>query len=137
MQRVQDLIGCPTWHDMHRGTQRCVPAVYGDVVLARKDFPASYHLSVVVDDAAQGVTHVTRGADLFDATHIHRALQGVLGLPVPQYCHHALLRDNAGKRLAKRDGARSIASLRAAGFSPGQVLASLHEALQRGGVWWV
>lgn len=137
MQRVQDLIGCPTWHDMHRGTQRCVPAVYGDVVLARKDFPASYHLSVVVDDAAQGVTHVTRGADLFDATHIHRALQGVLGLPVPLYCHHALLRDNAGKRLAKRDGARSIASLRAAGFSPGQVLASLHEALQRGGVWWV
>ena len=137
MQRVQDLIGCPTWHDMHRGTQRCAPAAYGDVVLARKDFPASYHLSVVVDDAAQGVTHVTRGADLFDATHIHRALQGVLGLPVPLYCHHALLRDNAGKRLAKRDGARSIASLRAAGFSPGQVLASLHEALQRGGVWWV
>ena len=137
MQRVQDLIGCPTWHDMRRGTQRCVPAAYGDVVLARKDFPASYHLSVVVDDAAQGVTHVTRGADLFDATHIHRALQGVLGLPVPLYCHHALLRDNAGKRLAKRDGARSIASLREAGFSPEQVLASLHEALQRGGVWWV
>ena len=137
MQRVQDLIGCPTWHDMRRGTQRCVPTVYGDVVLARKDFPASYHLSVVVDDAAQGVTHVTRGADLFDATHIHRALQGVLGLPVPLYCHHALLRDNNGKRLAKRDGARSIASLREAGFSPEQVLASLHEALQRGGVWWV
>ena len=137
MQRVQDLIGCPTWHDMRRGTQRCVPTVYGDVVLARKDFPASYHLSVVVDDAAQGVTHVTRGADLFDATHIHRALQGLLGLPVPLYCHHALLRDNNGKRLAKRDGARSIASLREAGFSPEQVLASLHEALQRGGVWWV
>ena len=137
MQRVQDLIGCPTWHDMRRGTQRCVPTVYGDVVLARKDFPASYHLAVVVDDAAQGVTHVTRGADLFDATHIHRALQGVLGLPVPLYCHHALLRDNNGKRLAKRDGARSIASLREAGYSPEQVLASLHEALQRGGVWWV
>ncbi len=137
MQRVQELIGCPTWHDMHRGTQRCVPTAYGDVVLARKDFPASYHLSVVIDDAAQGVTHVTRGADLFDATHIHRALQGVLGLPVPQYCHHALLRDNAGKRLAKRDGARSIASLRDAGFSPRQVLDSLHTAVQRGGVWWV
>lgn len=137
MQRVQELIGCPIWHDMHRGTQRCVPTAYGDVVLARKDFPASYHLSVVIDDAAQGVTHVTRGGDLFDATHIHRALQGVLGLPVPQYCHHALLRDNAGKRLAKRDGARSIASLREAGFSPQQVLESLHTALQRGGVWWV
>lgn len=137
MQRVQDLIGCPTWHDMHRGTQRCVPSAYGDVVLARKDFPASYHLAVVVDDAAQGVTHVTRGADLFDATHIHRALQGVLGLPVPVYCHHALLRDNAGKRLAKRDGARSLASLREAGFSPQQVLVSLHAALQNGGIWRV
>lgn len=137
MQRVQDLIGCPTWHDMRRGTQRCVPSDYGDVVLARKDFPASYHLAVVVDDAAQGVTHVTRGADLFESTHIHRALQGVLGLPVPQYCHHALLRDNEGKRLAKRDGARSIASLRAGGYSPQQVLDSLHAALQRGGVWRV
>ncbi len=135
MQRVQDLIGCPTWHDMHRGTQRCVPTAYGDVVLARKDFPASYHLAVVVDDAAQGVTHVTRGEDLFESTHIHRALQGVLGLPVPQYCHHALLRDNAGKRLAKRDGARSIASLRAEGYSPQQVVESLHLALQHGGIW--
>lgn len=137
MQRVQDLIGCPTWHDMIRGTQRCVPVEYGDVVLARKDFPASYHLCVVVDDAAQGVTHVTRGADLFDATHIHRALQGVLGLPVPRYCHHALLRDNAGKRLAKRDGARSIASLRAAGFTAQQVIDSLETALLRGGIWTV
>lgn len=137
MQRVQELIGCPTWHDLHRGTQRCVPTAYGDVVLARKDFPASYHLSVVVDDAAQGVTHVTRGADLFDSTHIHRALQGVLGLPVPLYCHHSLLRDNAGKRLAKRDGARSIASLREAGYTPEQVLDSLQVALSRGGIWAV
>ncbi len=137
MQRVQELIGCPTWHDLHRGTQRCVPTAYGDVVLARKDFPASYHLSVVVDDAAQGVTHVTRGADLFDSTHIHRALQGVLGLPVPQYCHHSLLKDNAGKRLAKRDGARSIASLREAGYTPEQVLRSLQVALSRGGIWAV
>ncbi len=137
MQRVQDLIGCPTWHDLHRGTQRCVPTAYGDVVLARKDFPASYHLAVVVDDAAQGVTHVTRGADLFDSTHIHRALQGVLGLPVPQYCHHTLLRDNAGKRLAKRDGARSIASLRESGLTPQQVLDSLRTALRRGGIWQV
>ncbi len=137
MQRVQDAIGCPTWHDMRRGTQRCEPTAYGDVVLARKDFPASYHLAVVVDDAAQGVTHVTRGADLFEATHIHRALQGVLGLPVPLYCHHALLRDNAGKRLAKRDGARSIASLRESGLTPQQVLESLQTALRRGGIWAV
>ena len=137
MQRVQDLVGCPTWHDMHRGTQRCVPTAYGDVVLARKDFPASYHLAVVVDDAAQGVTHVTRGEDLFESTHIHRALQAVLGLRVPQYCHHSLLRDNEGKRLAKRDGARSIASLREAGYTPQQVRDSLQQALQRGGIWRV
>ena len=137
MQRVQNLIGCPTWHDMHRGTQRCVPTAYGDVVLARKDFPASYHLAVVVDDAAQGVTHVTRGEDLFESTHIHRALQAVLGLRVPQYCHHSLLRDNEGKRLAKRDGARSIASLREAGYTPQQVRDSLQQALQRGGIWRV
>ena len=137
MQRVQDLIGCPTWHDMHRGTQRCMPTAYGDVVLARKDFPASYHLAVVVDDAAQGVTHVTRGEDLFESTHIHRALQAVLGLRAPQYCHHSLLRDNEGKRLAKRDGARSIASLREAGYTPQQVRDSLQLALQRGGIWRV
>ena len=137
MQRVQELIGCPTWHDMRRGTQRCVPTVYGDVVLARKDFPASYHLAVVVDDAAQGVTHVTRGEDLFESTHIHRALQAVLGLPVPLYCHHSLLRDNEGKRLAKRDGARSIASLREAGYTPQQVRDSLQLALQCGGIWRV
>ncbi|MBR5879449.1 MAG: hypothetical protein IKY91_07815, partial [Akkermansia sp.] len=137
MQRVQDLIGCPTWHDMYRGTQRCEPSANGDVVLSRKDFPASYHQAVVVDDAAQGVTHVTRGEDLFESTHIHRALQAVLGLRVPQYCHHSLLRDNEGKRLAKRDGARSIASLREAGYTPQQVRDSLQHALQRGGIWRV
>lgn len=137
MQRVQDLIGCPTWHDLRHGTQRCVPSEYGDVVLARKEFPASYHLCVVVDDAEQGVNLVTRGEDLLDATHIHRALQGVLGLPVPTYCHHALLRDNEGKRLAKRDGARSLASLRESGYTPQQLRESLQAALQNGGIWQV
>ncbi|MDO5469742.1 MAG: tRNA glutamyl-Q(34) synthetase GluQRS [Akkermansia sp.] len=137
MQRVQDLIGCPEWEDLRRGVQRCVPTEYGDVVLARKEMPASYHLAVVVDDAAQGVTHVTRGEDLFDATHIHRALQAVLDLPTPLYCHHELLKDNAGKRLAKRDGARSLASLRAAGYSPQAVVDSLHAALANGGIWQV
>ena len=137
MQRVQDLIGCPTWEDLRRGPQCCVPTAFGDPVLARKEFPASYHLCVVVDDAAQGITLVTRGEDLFEATHIHRALQGVLGLPVPLYCHHELLRDNNGKRLAKRDGARSLASLRAAGLSPRQVRDSLHAALVNGGIWQI
>lgn len=137
MERVQDLIGCPEWHDLRHGVQRCVPTDFGDVVLARKEFPTSYHLAVVVDDAAQGVTHVTRGEDLLEATHIHRALQAVLGLPVPLYCHHALLRDNEGKRLAKRDGARSLASLREAGYTPQQVRDSLQAALRNGGVWQV
>ena len=135
MERVQDLVGCPEWHDSYRGTQRCVPTEYGDVVLARKELPTSYHLAVVVDDAAQGVTDVTRGEDLFDATNIHRALQAVLGLPVPRYHHHTLLRDNAGKRLAKRDGARSLQSLRQSGFSPAQVMESLAAALKNGGIW--
>lgn len=137
MERVQDLIGTPLWHDMHKGTQRCVPSLYGDVVLARKEMPASYHLAVVIDDAVQGVTHVTRGEDLFDATNIHRALQAVLALPVPTYCHHGLLKDNEGKRLAKRDGARSLASLRAAGFSAQDVRDSLQRALLNGGIWQV
>lgn len=135
MERVQDLIGCPEWYDMLHGPQRCVPTEYGDVVLGRKELPSSYHLAVVVDDAAQGVTHVTRGEDLLEATHIHRALQAVLQLPVPTYCHHALLRDETGKRLAKRDGARSLASLREAGYSPQQVKDSLTAALARGGIW--
>ena len=137
MQRVQDLIGCPEWMDLHRGLQRSVPTLYGDVVLARKEMPASYHLAVVIDDAAQGVTHVTRGEDLFEATHIHRALQAVLDLPVPLYAHHGLLKDNAGKRLAKRDGARSLASLRAAGLSPQDVMISLQRALGNDGIWHI
>lgn len=135
MERVQDTFGILEWEDAYRGLQRCVPTEYGDVVLARKEFPASYHLAVVVDDAEQGVTHITRGEDLFDATHIHRALQAVLGLPTPLYMHHTLLRDNAGKRLAKRDGARSLASLRDAGYSPQQVRDTLAAALQNSGIW--
>ncbi len=122
MQRAQDLIACPTWHDAHRGTQRAIPSSFGDVVLARKEFPASYHLCVVVDDAAQHITHITRGEDLFEATHIHRTLQALLQLPTPEYIHHGLLCDENGKRLAKRDGARSIASLRESGMNAQQIL---------------
>lgn len=90
----------------------------GDIVLSRRDFLGSYHLSVVVDDAAQGVTHVIRGQDLFEATKIHLVLQSLLDLPRPSYHHHALIRDEAGKRLAKRDDARALATYRAAGASP-------------------
>ncbi|CUH77261.1 tRNA glutamyl-Q(34) synthetase GluQRS [Tropicibacter naphthalenivorans] len=90
----------------------------GDIVLSRKDFPGSYHLSVVLDDAAQGITHVVRGRDLFEATQIHVVLQRLLGLPTPVYHHHRLIRDEHGKRLAKRDDARAIALYRAEGRSP-------------------
>ncbi|WP_227267961.1 tRNA glutamyl-Q(34) synthetase GluQRS [Roseobacter weihaiensis] len=90
----------------------------GDVVLARRDMGTSYHLSVVVDDAAQGISHVVRGRDLFDATKIHVVLQRVLDLPTPVYHHHRLIRDEAGKRLAKRDDARALSKYRAEGLTP-------------------
>ncbi|MCV6585113.1 MAG: tRNA glutamyl-Q(34) synthetase GluQRS [Marinibacterium sp.] len=95
----------------------------GDIVLSRRDFPGSYHLSVVLDDADQGVTHVVRGADLFEATQIHVLLQQILGLPTPVYHHHRLIRDDSGKRLAKRDDARAIATYRADGATPGDIRA--------------
>ncbi|WP_299298680.1 tRNA glutamyl-Q(34) synthetase GluQRS [uncultured Tateyamaria sp.] len=95
----------------------------GDIVLSRKDFVGSYHLSVVLDDAYQGITHVVRGADLFDSTKIHVLLQRLLGLPTPVYHHHRLIRDDAGKRLAKRDDARAISKYRADGCSPADIRA--------------
>ncbi len=103
----------------------CDPARFGDVVLARRDAPASYHLCVAHDDAAQGVTLVTRGEDLRDGTAIHRLLQSLMGWPEPAYRHHALLTDAAGRRLAKRDGAASLAALRATGTNPAQLRAQL------------
>jgi glutamyl-Q tRNA(Asp) synthetase len=98
------------------------PAMLGDVVLARKEVPVSYHLAVTVDDALQGVSLVTRGADLFAATHVHRLLQALLGLPTPRYRHHALLTDAAGRRLAKRDTALTIRAMRDAGLTPAEIL---------------
>jgi glutamyl-Q tRNA(Asp) synthetase len=98
------------------------PAAQGDIVLARKDAPASYHLCVVHDDALQGVTHVVRGEDLRAATHIHVLLQALLDLPTPIYAHHRLLTDSAGRRLAKRDGAPTLRALRAAGQTATAIL---------------
>ncbi|MCY4260108.1 MAG: tRNA glutamyl-Q(34) synthetase GluQRS, partial [Rhodobacteraceae bacterium] len=95
----------------------------GDVVLARADVGTSYHLSVVLDDAAMGVTHVTRGEDIFAFTGLHRALQAALGLPTPVWRHHRLIRDVNGKRLAKRDNARSLKTLREAGWRAEEILA--------------
>lgn len=109
------LAGPLTWHDVHAGTVEADPASHGDVILARKDAPASYHLAVTVDDAAQGISHVVRGTDLFAATHVHRLLQALLDLPTPEYRHHALLAGPDGRRLAKRHGAPTLESLRLAG----------------------
>lgn len=107
---------------------RAEPEMFGDVVLARKDAPASYHLAVTLDDAAQGVTDVVRGRDLSASTHVHRLLQALLDLPTPLYHHHPLLADAAGERLAKRHDAPTLADLRDAGADP----AALVEALRRG-----
>jgi glutamyl-Q tRNA(Asp) synthetase len=112
-----------TWHDREEGTVEARPDDFGDVVLARKDTPASYHLAVTVDDALQGVTLVTRGRDLFAATHIHRLLQALLDLPVPDHHHHRLLTGAGGERLAKRDKAATLRSLREAGHTPEEVRA--------------
>ncbi|HEY1719777.1 MAG TPA: tRNA glutamyl-Q(34) synthetase GluQRS [Magnetospirillaceae bacterium] len=115
--------GTLTWTDAEAGVVTAQPELFGDVVLARKDTPTSYHLSVTVDDALQGVTLVTRGQDLFAATHIHRLLQALLDLPVPAYHHHSLLTGEDGARLAKRDKAATLRSLREAGRTPAEVRA--------------
>lgn len=117
----------PRWYfnesgPSHRGiiafTPEAMDRQVGDIVLARQGMGTSYHLSVVLDDAAQGITHVVRGDDLFEATKIHVVLQKLLQLPTPTYHHHRLIRDEAGKRLAKRDDARAIAHYRAEGATP-------------------
>jgi glutamyl-Q tRNA(Asp) synthetase len=113
------------WFDRQQGAQLLQPGLHGDVVLARKDTPTSYHLAVTVDDALQGITLVTRGADLFAASHVHRLLQALLGLPTPEYDHHPLLRDDAGVRLAKRHGATSLAQWRREGHDPAQLRQSM------------
>ncbi len=110
--------------DRIHGPRRCTPEAQGDVVLARKDIPASYHLCVTQDDAEQGVTLVTRGEDLLEATDIHRLLQALMGWPEPRYAHHPLLTDAQGKRLAKRDQAPTLRAMRASGMSPGAVRAA-------------
>jgi glutamyl-Q tRNA(Asp) synthetase len=105
----------------YSASARQMARTVGDIVLSRKDFLGSYHLSVVLDDADQHITHVVRGEDLFEATRIHVLLQALLGLPIPEYHHHRLIRDDQGKRLAKRDDARALATYRAEGRSPKEI----------------
>lgn len=109
--------------DLIHGPRRCTPEAQGDVVLARKDVPVSYHLCVTHDDALQGVTLVTRGMDLLEATDIQRLLQALMGWPEPLYAHHPLILGADGKRLAKRDRAPTLRALREAGRTPGEVQA--------------
>ncbi|WP_315722069.1 MULTISPECIES: tRNA glutamyl-Q(34) synthetase GluQRS [unclassified Bradyrhizobium] len=103
------------------GTVEARPEAWGDVILARKETPTSYHLSVVVDDALQGVTEVVRGQDLFHATSVHRLLQALLGLPAPAYRHHQLIRDEQGRKLSKSTQATGLRTLRAEGVPPAEI----------------
>ncbi|MGF1476865.1 MAG: tRNA glutamyl-Q(34) synthetase GluQRS [Geminicoccaceae bacterium] len=114
MQRTGPL----NWTDIRAGEQVAKPDLFGDIVLARKDIPTSYHLAVTVDDAAQGVTLVTRGEDLFLATHVQRLLQALLDLPTPIYYHHNLIAAADGQRLAKRNRSVSIRHFRERGETP-------------------
>ena len=120
--RAAELCGELTFHDLRAGTQTVLPGELGDVVLARRDIATSYHLSVVVDDAMDNITLVTRAEDLEASTHLHRLLQALLELGTPDYMHHQLLTDNFGQRLAKRNKSKSIAALRRAGHTPNAVL---------------
>jgi glutamyl-Q tRNA(Asp) synthetase len=115
MEQAAELAGPLEWRDERRGVQRARPEIFGDVVLWRRDAPASYHLAATLDDATDGVSVVTRGSDLFAATHVHRLLQAMLGLPVPVWHHHGLLTEADGRKIAKRRGAPALADRRRAG----------------------
>lgn len=114
-------VGTLSWREGEEGSILADPAAWGDVVLARKDSPSSYHLSVVVDDALQGITHVARGRDLYPSTSVHRLLQDLLGLPAPVYRHHRLILDSDGRKLAKSNHATAIRELRGAGATPSDI----------------
>ena len=114
-----------SWFDHLAGRQIANPAQFGDVVIARADIAVSYHLSVVIDDALDGVTLVTRGNDLAASTHLHRLLQALFALSVPDYCHHALVLDQAGKRLAKRDSAHSLEMMRQIHDDPSSIFGKI------------
>ncbi len=122
MAAALNRIGTPlTYEEAGEGRIICRPERFGDVVLGRKDAPASYHLCVTHDDALQGVSLVTRGEDLKPATDVHRILQALMGWPEPAYAHHPLVRDPTGRRLAKRDRDTTLRDLRAAGVTPSEL----------------
>lgn len=130
------LPGALTWIECGEGDRPLLHEAsaerWGDAVLRRKDLPGSYHVAVVVDDAAQNITDVVRGADLLEATSLHRLLQTLLGLPAPRYHHHRLVLDREGGKLSKSRGAPALADLRASGVSPGDVRAMALDRLSPG-----
>ena len=132
MNAATASVGALTWHEGDEAV-RAEPESFGDVVLGRKDAPASYHLAVTVDDAAQQVSDVVRGQDLRPSTHVHRLLQELLGLPTPNYHHHKLLVGPDGRRLAKRHGAQSLADLRVQGLYPADLVSGLRTGQMPGG----
>lgn len=121
-ERVSALVGELSFTEEGKGRVSVSSGALGDVILARKDIKTSYHIAVVVDDAAQGVTDVVRGEDLRESTHVHRLLQELWGYSAPRYFHHRLICDAEGKRLAKRDDALAVRTLREAGVSPDEVI---------------
>ena len=127
MARAVDLPGPLEWVDELAGQQRAAPELFGDLVLVRKDAPASYHLAATLDDAAQGISLVTRGIDLFAASHVHRLLQALLALPEPVWHHHALLVEPDGRKLAKRRGSSSLTAWRRAGADGPALARALRE----------
>jgi glutamyl-Q tRNA(Asp) synthetase len=130
--KALDATGPLTWRDERGGVIQADPLSLGDVVLARKDVPTSYHLAVTVDDHLQGVTLVTRGEDLFHATHVHRLLQALLGLRTPRYYHHNLIADSTGQRLAKRNRAVTIRHLRERHWTPDDIWRAIERGLPPG-----
>jgi len=122
MDLAIERAGPLNWSDLGKGEIIATPEIFGDVVLARKDVPTSYHLAVTIDDHIQGINLITRGEDLFEATHVHRLLQNLLDLDTPDYHHHPLLTDENGKRFAKRDKSLTLQQLRENGKTPEQVL---------------
>ena len=121
MDRAIAVAGPLSWEEEGEATVVANPAAWGDVVIARKETPTSYHLAVTVDDAVQGVTHVVRGRDLYHATSVHVLLQRLLGLPSPAYHHHRLIVDAHGRKLAKSDRDTSLRALREAGATPADI----------------
>lgn len=127
MQTATEIAGSLNWTDLAAGKQLADPMLFGDVVLWRKDAPASYHLAATIDDAADGISHVVRGMDLFAYTAIHRLLQVLLGLPEPSYWHHPLLLDADGSKLAKSRLSQPLSELRAKGISGIELVEQLRQ----------